>query len=156
MAEHAQQSHTGRGASSNHPTLTRLATSRSYYSGASRANRNWHYGLKFVEVVVAASIPVGALLGSDPALLGVLGAVIVVLSGAQQIYQPHFKWLRYRSANERVKREEHLFKAEAGPYEGEEHPLKLLAVRLEDAIAEEHSEWSSRMQSADATTKRPS
>lgn len=138
----------------SHPTLVRLNSLRSYYSSRGGQNRAWHYVLKGVEIVLAASIPAGALLGAQPPLLGVLGAFVAVVATLQQVYQPHFKWIRYRSANERLKREKHLYEVQAGPYERSEDPLKLLAVRLEDAVAEEHSEWSSRMLSASATPGR--
>ena len=92
-------------------------------------------------------------MGATQVLLGILGGLIVVLEGIQQIFQPHYKWLKYRTANERLKREHHLYEAAAGPYEDSPDPMKLLAVRMEDVIAEEHTKWASRMSATDSKVR---
>ena len=72
---------------------------------------------------------------------GGLAAVIVVLEGAQQVYQFHERWITYRSTAEALKHERYLYLAKAGPYaEGDQH--RQLAERLEGLISQEHAKWT--------------
>lgn len=51
---------------------------------------------------------------------GGLAAVIVVLEGAQHLYQFQEHWITYRSTAEALKHEHYLYLAQAGPYTGDD------------------------------------
>jgi Protein of unknown function (DUF4231) len=91
--------------------------------------------------VVAASLPVVAAVHSPVWVTGGLAAVIVVLEGAQHLYQYQENWITYRSTAEVLKHERYLYLAQAGPYaEGDRH--RQLAERLEGLISQEHATWT--------------
>jgi uncharacterized protein DUF4231 len=78
-------------------------------------------------------------------LTGALAAAIVVLEGAQQVFQFQQTWITYRSTAEALKRERYLYLARAGEYaEPDRH--RRLAERLEVLISEEHVKWSASQQ----------
>ncbi len=55
-----------------------------------------YWGIKVVQLVLAASVPVAAGVAAPVGLTGSLGALIVVLEGIQQLFQFHSNWIRYR------------------------------------------------------------
>jgi hypothetical protein len=73
---------------------------------------------------------------------GGLAAVIVVLEGAQHLYQFQEHWITYRPTAEALKRERYLHLAQAGPYAVDDRHRQL-AERLEGLISQEHAKWAS-------------
>jgi len=67
-------------------------------------------------------VPVVALVDLQPIVTASLAAVVVVLEGAQQLYQWQANWILYRSTAEALKHERFLYLAEAGPYGGSDRP----------------------------------
>ena len=57
--------------------------------------------LKVAQIVTAAAIPVVAAFGGGADVAGLLGALVVVVEGLQQLFQFQQNWLRYRSAAQR-------------------------------------------------------
>ena len=85
--------------------------------------------------------------GWRPAFV-VLGAVIVVLEGAQHLYQYQEHWITYRSTAEALKHERYLYLAQAGPYAGDDRHSQL-AERLEGLISQEHANWTADHRSSE-------
>src|SRR5690606_12628060 len=136
-----------------HPTpeaaaFARFSSQRTYYSEKSRAAKRLHYCLKVPEVLVAIGIPVLALLERSPVVLGVAGAAVAALAALQEILQPNANWIKYRTANERLKSEKALLDAKAGRYEGARVPTQLFAARVEEIVADENAGWTRRMEAA--------
>jgi hypothetical protein len=90
---------------------------------------------------VAASLPVVAAVHSPVWVTGGLAAVIVVLEGAQHLYQFQEHWITYRSTAEALKHERYLYLAQAGSYAGDDRHGQL-AERLEGLISQEHAKWT--------------
>jgi Protein of unknown function (DUF4231) len=65
--------------------------------------------LKLLELVVAATLPVVAGVGSPVWVAGGLAAVIVVLEGVQHLFQFQEHWITYRSTAEALKHERYLY-----------------------------------------------
>lgn len=130
--------------------LDSLHAIRLYHKRRAARSKQWHYSLKGLEIVAAASIPAAALLGIGPVVLGTLGALVVALNAAQQVVQPHLNWVKARSTSERLKKEERLYTALAGPYSDVPDADKLLAERMEEVLDEERTGWESRTEVAGA------
>jgi hypothetical protein len=81
-------------------------------------------------------------------VLGVLGALVAIIEGVQQVYQFHANWLTYRATSEGLKREKFLYLATAGPYAAGD-PAVLLAERIEVLIWQENAKWVSFQEIAD-------
>jgi hypothetical protein len=79
---------------------------------------------------------------------GGLAAVIVVLEGAQHLYQYQEHWITYRSTAEALKHERYLYLAQAGLYMGDDRHSQL-AERLEGLISQEHVKWTASHRSSD-------
>jgi hypothetical protein len=101
-----------------------------------------------LEIAVAATLPVVAAVHSPVWVTGCLAAVIVVLEGAQQVYQFQEHWITYRSTAEALKHERYLYLAQAGPYAGDDRHSQL-AERLEGLISQEHTKWTASHRSSD-------
>src|SRR5687768_10070395 len=90
----------------------------------SKKSQQRYKSLKLLEIVAAALIPTVAgippLHGYLPIISGLLGFLIVVINGVQQLQRYHENWLAYRSSSEALKRERILFEAGTSPYKGEE------------------------------------
>jgi hypothetical protein len=129
------------------PTWDRLEDQITWYDGRSRDNQRRYKWLKLLELAVAASLPVVAGIGSPALATGALAAVIVVLEGAQHLYQFQERWITYRSTAEALKHERYLYLAKAGPYLGADRHRQL-AERIEGLISQEHAKWTTSQQQA--------
>ncbi|HEU4529046.1 MAG TPA: DUF4231 domain-containing protein [Actinomycetota bacterium] len=128
------------------PTLQRLDGQIEWYDRKSAENQRRFKLLKGVQLVAAATIPVTAAFSAHPAVAAILGALIVVVEGFQQLNQYQQNWTLYRSNAEALKHEKYLFLARAGPYARTEDGRSLLADRIEGLISQEHAKWVSARQ----------
>jgi hypothetical protein len=85
---------------------------------------------------------------------GGLAAVIVLLEGAQHLYQLQEHWISYRSTAEALKHERYLYLARAGPYSGEDRH-RVLAERIEGLVSQEHAKWAAGSQQPTERTPGP-
>ncbi len=123
------------------PTWQRLEDQISWYDRKSGDNQRRYKWLKLLEIAVAAALPVVAAVHSPVWVTGGLAAVIVVLEGAQHLYQFQQNWITYRSTAEALKHERYLYLAQAGPYSDDDRHREL-AERLEGLISQEHAKWT--------------
>ena len=130
------------------PTWDRLEDQIDWYSHKSTENQHFYKWLKLLEIAVAASLPVVAAVHSPVWVTGGLGAVIVVLEGAQHLYQYQEHWITYRSTAEALRHERYLYLAHAAQYAGEDRHSQL-AERLEGLISQEHAKWTASQKSSD-------
>jgi Protein of unknown function (DUF4231) len=127
------------------PTWERLQDQIRWYDRRSGDSQRLYKWLKLLEIAVAASLPVVAAVHSPVWVTGGLAAVIVVLEGAQHLYQFQEHWITYRSTAEALKHELYLYLAKAGPYTGEERQRQL-AERIEGLVSQEHAKWTASQQ----------
>lgn len=130
------------------PAWARLRDQIGWYDDKSRYNQAWFKRLKVCQIVTAAAIPVAAAASAPATLVGGGGAVIVVLEGLQQLQQYQQNWTMYRATCERLKHEQFLFVARAGPYSAAPDPSALLAERVESLVSQEHAAWVSQREDA--------
>lgn len=128
--------------------LARLGDQITWYDAKSVFHQRWFKRLKGLQLVAAALVPVFATLDLMGWLTASLGALIMVLEGVQQLNQHQQNWVSYRSTCESLRHEEHLFRAEAGPYGKATDPARLLAERVEGLISQEHADWVERREEA--------
>ncbi|MCX6597650.1 MAG: DUF4231 domain-containing protein [Acidobacteria bacterium] len=125
------------------PTLERLNDQINWYDKKSGTSQSWYKCLKALTMVSAVLIPLASTAEGWRLVSGFLGVVIVLAEGFQQLNQFHINWIAYRTACESLKRERHLFLAQAGPYATVEKPTTLLAERMEGLLAQENDKWVS-------------
>jgi hypothetical protein len=128
------------------PTWARLQEQIGWYDRKSGYNQRWFKRLKIGQIVTAAAIPVMAAASLPGAWMGGAGALIVVLEGLQQLQQYQQNWAAYRATCERLKHEQFLFLAGAGPYANAGSHEALLAERVEGLVSQEHAAWVSQQE----------
>jgi hypothetical protein len=124
-------------------TIDRLEDQIAWYDRRSGYAQRMYKGLKLSTLGAAALIPLLAGLSATPWITGIVGALVVVLEGIQQLNQYHDRWIAYRSTAEALKHEKYLHAGSAGPYAGAQNPDQLLAERVESLISQEHAKWVS-------------
>jgi hypothetical protein len=129
------------------PAWDRLEDQLGWYDRKSGQSQRRYKRLKLLELAVAAALPVVAGVASPVWVTGGLAAVIVVLEGAQHLYQFQEHWITYRSTAEALKHERYLYLARAGPYVGEDRHRQL-AERIEGLVSQEHAKWTTSHQQA--------
>jgi hypothetical protein len=134
------------------PTWIRLTEQIAWYERAAGQAQLRYRGLKVLEIVVAAAIPAAAAVGAGVGLVGVLGAIVVVLAGVQSLFGFQTNWTTYRATAESLKREQHLYLARAGLYEGEDRDVRL-AIAIEGHISSETTQWAATQQELAANLK---
>jgi Protein of unknown function (DUF4231) len=122
----------------------RLQDQIAWYDRKSQFNQRWFKRLKVGQIVTAAAIPVAAGASVSVSVIGAAGAAIVVLEGLQQLQQYQQNWTTYRSTCERLKHEQFLFLAQAGPYAVAPDREAMLAERVEGLVSQEHAAWVSQ------------
>ena len=125
--------------------MTRLDDQISWYDGKSLHAQRWFKALKVVQLVTAGLIPLVAAFGlPEPGKISaVLGLIVLIVEGLQQLNQYQANWISYRSTGEALKHEKYLFLAHAGPYADASQAPALLADRTEGLISQEHAKWVS-------------
>jgi hypothetical protein len=138
------------------PTTERLEDQIKWYDKSSSHNQRMFKLLKTATIVAAVAIPLCAGLGAQFAIIsGVLGALIALIEGVQQLNQYQQNWITYRSTCEALKHEKYLFLANAGPYASAENPKALLAERVESQVSQEHAKWATTQQQAPKAQDTP-
>jgi hypothetical protein len=131
--------------------VERIEKSMAWYHHQARWSRLGFAVSKVLTIFIAAAIPMLSgfgpqLLGSAEAatlVVGIFGAVIVVIEGILRTFQWEQHWLRYRSTWLALDREKALYSASAGPYGAAANRRRLLVERTEDLMSRENQTWSS-------------
>jgi uncharacterized protein DUF4231 len=128
------------------PAPARVREQIAWYDRKSQHNQRWFKRLKICQLVTAAAIPFAAGVSAPVWVAGGGGALIVVLEGLQQLQQYQQNWTAYRATCERLKHEQFLFRARAGPYAAAIDAEALLAERVEGLVSQEHAAWVSQQE----------
>jgi hypothetical protein len=123
------------------PTWDRLEDQIDWYDKKSGQSQRAYKRTKVTQLVVAAAVPVSAVLGPPQVLTAGLGALVLTIEAIQQLFQWQTTWVQYRSTAEALKHERYLYLAEAGPYVGADRH-RVLAEQIEGLVSQEHAKWS--------------
>ena len=138
--------------------MERLDDQIAWYDNRSNRIQQFYKIMKITVIAIAALIPLlpglQASMGVPPWVLGILGALIAIVEGIQQLNQYHANWISYRSACEALKHEKFLYLANAGLYAAATDPRVLLAERIEALASQEHAKCASS-QEAKEKSKAP-
>ena len=128
----------------------RLEDQIGWYDRKTGKAQKWFKLLRSAQIITAALVPVTALIFRDEALIpGLLGALILILSGFQELGAYQRNWLKYRATCETLRHEKYFYLGRVGPYDGldEDDAQKELVNRVEALVSEEHAQWSTYMES---------
>ena len=140
----------------------RLNDQIAWFERKSGKNKRRYTTLKVLEIAMAVSIPfLSGLTGEceeNPLraeiiimTLGAMGVMIALMEGIQTLYKYQDNWIKYRSAAEALNKEKYLFLTKSGTYrpEGEVSTVNMLVERVEGILAEENTNWVSRVRQSD-------
>jgi hypothetical protein len=123
------------------PTWARLEDQLGWYDRKSQSAQHAFKSVKVAQLVLAAGVPVAVASAAPGVVTAMLGGLLVVLEGVQQLYQWQTNWVLYRSTHESLVHEKYLYLAGAGPYSGAER-RRVLAERIEGLVSQEHAKWT--------------
>lgn len=125
---------------------SRLETQIRWYDAKSQRAQRLYKRVKFVEFVCGALVPLMANIHGTAT--AILGAIVIVLEGLQQLNQWHHNWITYRSTCEALRHEKYSYMARYGAYDGLDpvSAKKTLVERTEGLISTEHAKWTSRQE----------
>jgi hypothetical protein len=123
------------------PTWARLEDQLSWYDRKSQAAQHAFKRVKVAQLVLAAGVPIAVASSAPGVVTAMLGGLVVVLEGVQQLYQWQTNWVLYRSTHEALAHEKFLYLAQSGPYSGTQRH-QVLAERVEGLVSQEHAKWT--------------
>jgi hypothetical protein len=116
--------------------------SYSWYRMAAVRSRKRHRVSALVLQVFAASIPLTAAISPHNAVLpAILGAAIVVVSGARSTFNWHENYLRFSGAREAVETQRRLYRLGAEPYHDTATRDRVLVAQVIAIEQEEMASW---------------
>ncbi len=116
-----------------------------WYSARASKNKKKYYMCNTTIIVVSALIT--SMSGFDffptakNLILGLMGALIAIVTGLSSLYKFQEKWTEYRTTAESMLQEKFYYATLTGPYDKQEEPLKVLVSRVENLISKENSTW---------------
>lgn len=113
------------------------------YARAARHNRVRYQVSQAAIIVAASAITVVAAFSADARPAAVLGALVAVLGGLQQLGRWQAQWVDYRRAAEEMRRHGFAYVARTAPYAGEGR-RELLAQHRRDVALGENRGWTAR------------
>jgi hypothetical protein len=127
----------------------RITSQQAWYQRHAGYSRVWYLSVKVLQLLLAAGVPIAVAVGAPTWLTASLGGAIVVLEGAQQLFQWHDNWIRYRITATAIASQRSLFAARAGDYATAE-PVPLLVERIEALATGETTSWAKSSQSSES------
>jgi hypothetical protein len=119
-----------------------------WYDKKSVWNQKRYKQLQLCAVLMGSAIPLLTVVSFKEyemvirLLIATLGSVIAVVSAVMSLYQFQDKWVKYRATAEALTREKVWFLTQSPPYGAHaDANFKLLVMRCEGAMADEHSDW---------------
>jgi hypothetical protein len=116
-----------------------------WYDKAATRSRLSYQVLKLTALAAGAAVTVLAALSAPAALTASLAGVIVVLEGAQQMFQFHPNWISYRGTAETLRHHAFLYVADVSPFDDPATRRDRLGVSLRDATMRESATWTDTM-----------
>lgn len=131
-------------------TMAALDDQLGYFGRQSATAKKWYQRLRLVTLITAAAIPVAAAADADPMVSAVLGSLVVVFEGTQQVFHFHDRWIDFRGNVNALQREKRLYQARAGAYAEASRPGRLLAENFESIMQADSATWSANASAAAA------
>ncbi|MBT2206770.1 MULTISPECIES: DUF4231 domain-containing protein [Actinomadura] len=125
-------------------------TWRWYARSATRA-RFSYYGLELSSLLVAAAIPVSAVVWKSATAAAILGAVLVLVTGIRQVVGWHENWMSFAQARHQIEKEIALYGMKHGPYGEAGDSRGLLCATVLEIAEGEGQRWSARRAQVAAT-----
>ncbi|GAA4012151.1 hypothetical protein GCM10022232_62440 [Streptomyces plumbiresistens] len=125
-------------------TWDRLQNQLDWFDRKSALAQRRFKQLKLATLMLAAGLPVTVAASAPNWIPALMGALVAVIEGAQQLFKFQENWINYRSVCESLRREQYLYLARAGHYGDTADVDTLLAEMVERIIGQETTHWVER------------
>jgi Protein of unknown function (DUF4231) len=119
-----------------------LEEALTWYDKQASTNRLWYQFLRLAAIILAATVPVLTTSGAPSLATAIVGALIVVAEGIQQVFRFHDNYTTYRATWNYLTREQRLHMTHAGAFANNPDPDRTLAEHIDTILAEENSNWT--------------
>ena len=119
-----------------------------WYDKAATRTRLTYQVIKMAALVAGAAVTLLAAISAPAAVTAGVAAVIVIVEGAQQMFQFHSNWISYRGSAELLRQQAFLYVAEVKPYADHATRRDRLAAVLKAITTKEKTHWSATMKQA--------
>lgn len=111
-----------------------------WYDQKAISNKKWNNILQILVIVVAAILPVSAVLEFKWPTV-VLSAIVAIGTGILKFCKFEEHWHNYRTTCETLKKEKSYYDANIGEYKTAAEPEELFVERVENLISQAHTKW---------------
>ena len=125
-----------------------------WYDRAATRTRLSYQILKTAALAAGATVTLLAAISAPAAVTAAVAAVIVVVEGAQQMFQFHSNWIAYRGSAELLRQQAFLYVADVKPYDDRATRRERLAAALKAVTTKEKTNWSATMKQAPGAAER--
>ncbi len=116
--------------------------SYNWYKAAAIRSRRLYKIYESMMIVVSAAVPLAAIINPGNSVIpGVLGAVVVVVSGLRAVFHWQENYLRFSAAREAVEGERRLYWTQAKPYDDPNTRAQLLVSAISRIEQDEMKGW---------------
>ena len=127
---------------------TRLDPQIKWYDEKSVHAQKRYKQFQVVEIILAAFIPLlsgyTSLCDLIPIIIGILGAIIVIIESDTKLYKYHENWIQYRSTCEMLLYQEHLYLTRSFPYNPNDETVDNIFIKnMEEIMSAENRHWKS-------------
>jgi hypothetical protein len=121
-----------------------------WYDKKSISNKKWNNILQILVIVIAAILPVSAVLEYKwPTVI--LAAIVAIGTGILKYCKFEEHWHNYRTTCETLKKEKYYYEAKIGEYKESTEPEDLFVERVEALISQAHTKWDTTVKKAKKT-----
>jgi hypothetical protein len=113
-----------------------------WYKAAAIRSRRLYKALESLLILASAAVPIAALLDPQNSLIpGILGALVVVITGLRAVFHWQENYLRFSAAREAVEGERRLYRTYATPYDDAATRSQFLVAAVTRIEQEEMQGW---------------
>jgi len=118
-----------------------------WYDEKSISNKKWNNILQILVIVIAAILPVSAVLEYKwPTVI--LAAIVAIGTGILKYCKFEEHWHNYRTTCETLRKEKYYYEAKIGEYKDSAEPEELFVERVEALISQAHTKWDTTVKKA--------
>ena len=127
---------------------TRLDPQIKWYDEKSVHAQKRYKQFQVVEIILAAFIPLlsgyTSLCDLIPIIIGILGAIIVIIESVTKLYKYHENWIQYRSTCEMLLYQKQLYLTRSFPYNPNDETVDNIFIKnMEEIMSAENRHWKS-------------
>ena len=127
---------------------TRLDPQIEWYDEKSVHAQKRYKQFQVVEIILAAFIPLlsgyTSLCDLIPIIIGILGAIIVIIESVTKLYKYHENWIQYRSTCEMLLYQKQLYLTRSFPYNPNDETVDNIFIKnVEEIMSAENRHWKS-------------